>query len=698
MENSRNLPQYSVNDLSQAIQLSSIIENVFCDESLNIFNTLHTPSVTFKNVIIKELIITKSNCDSIIIENSDFLKIIIDIDENKYLKLINLKKINAKELIIKQGELEKLELKNNNIESITFENGKFKYIDFSGSEGYILSENHNSRNFQIENGNYKNFNISNLKASTFSINGGEFENFTFSKLMNIDYYQNKYTKFNSIIKGGKFKNISFFDFYCHNEFEISGGNFINGIQFRGNIIFEKSFIISGGTFEKSLSMSESNTKDNYIKPKGKFFNKFAISSDCKGIILDGANKTTVIFINYLTFSTLPSYTSINNVSIVYLTFDSNDTSSSTVFSISKCKINSIHYSNFNNHGKMTLNSISPLQKHDFHLNNNTFPEISGFTKNIVENIDSKIQFDNSNLGNLEIIACDLRLYKLYINSSKLINIFYTNTQFPDPKNIKPQEYCLTESPKNNIEKLKETCDSIQKGNPLDKIKNYKLLINLLYKTNKVVKIIFPYSEFPNPIHFKCLQKYINTQNTYQPQPNQYSIRMKDVFEQLQTVSIKQGDINQAIIWQAESQNYQIEILRLEKNKLPFWFYENWWILALNKLSNNFRLSYTRGIIFTFVSGLIFYLPYLFVLDKNLEICLNNCNTMEGFIYVLKNYSYLFFEFLNPTHKFELIESKIIYPENSPIYKLCGSIFDFSGRIFVSFGIYQTIQAFRKFGK
>ena len=49
---------------------------------------------------------------------------------------------------------------------------------------------------------------------------------------------------------------------------------------------------------------------------------------------------------------------------------------------------------------------------------------------------------------------------------------------------------------------------------------------------------------------------------------------------------------------------------------------------------------------------------------------------------------LFITFLLPTHNFDFLNTEI----NCSLFYF----FDFLGRIFVSYGIYQTIQAFRKY--
>ncbi|MFL0096033.1 hypothetical protein [Tenacibaculum maritimum] len=52
----------------------------------------------------------------------------------------------------------------------------------------------------------------------------------------------------------------------------------------------------------------------------------------------------------------------------------------------------------------------------------------------------------------------------------------------------------------------------------------------------------------------------------------------------------------------------------------------------------------------------------------------------------------FLNFLNPTHKFNYLGDDFSKYTLSPSFY----IWDFVGRIFVGYGIYQTIQAFRKY--
>lgn len=108
------------------------------------------------------------------------------------------------------------------------------------------------------------------------------------------------------------------------------------------------------------------------------------------------------------------------------------------------------------------------------------------------------------------------------------------------------------------------------------------------------------------------------------------------------------------------------------------------VLFLNRVSNNFGSSYFNGIIFIFIIGWFFF--YLSILQTELyhfSCCISWENIKSG----VKP----FVQFLNPAHSIDYLGT-----ENDIGYKWSFYIFDYLGRTFVGYGIYQTVQAFRKF--
>ena len=108
-------------------------------------------------------------------------------------------------------------------------------------------------------------------------------------------------------------------------------------------------------------------------------------------------------------------------------------------------------------------------------------------------------------------------------------------------------------------------------------------------------------------------------------------------------------------------------------------------LWLGETSNNFGLNWWKGLCFTVIVGLFFYTISLFGIT-NFKYAWGWGATSEAMSDFVKYYC----QFLIPTHKSTYIE----YAETNWLF----SISDFLGRIGVGYGIYQTISAFRKFGK
>jgi len=146
-------------------------------------------------------------------------------------------------------------------------------------------------------------------------------------------------------------------------------------------------------------------------------------------------------------------------------------------------------------------------------------------------------------------------------------------------------------------------------------------------------------------------------------------------------------------------NNKIDALIYHKKEMKAYWKELWkgkwyknipekFILFMNRISNGFGLNWLRGIGFTFIVALLFFIPYLF--------CLRETYFQWGWVdwpsfwdvssQTLKYYV----EFFYAAHKFNFMEQ---YEPNGIAYVL-----DMVGRIFITYGYYQTIQAFRKFGR
>ncbi len=154
--------------------------------------------------------------------------------------------------------------------------------------------------------------------------------------------------------------------------------------------------------------------------------------------------------------------------------------------------------------------------------------------------------------------------------------------------------------------------------------------------------------------------------------------------------IKGSRLISSFLWPLKIVGFPFLILSLlikwldKKFKLREFFIilSDYLIFSLNRYSNNHGTSYWRGIGFTFIVGWFFFYCSLL--------------TTKGFDYtsfdweVCKSYFKYYFDFMNPTHRINYLEA-----ETPGAWSY---LWDFLGRVFISYGIYQTVQAFRKYKK
>jgi len=122
----------------------------------------------------------------------------------------------------------------------------------------------------------------------------------------------------------------------------------------------------------------------------------------------------------------------------------------------------------------------------------------------------------------------------------------------------------------------------------------------------------------------------------------------------------------------------------ERIKRKSEFFNDVWMLRLNTWSNKNGLSWFRGFGFTLIVAIIFFALYnLAVIGFDIEISCWQCweNTIASFV-----------RFINPTRG---LSGDIWINMDSGNG---GTIIDFIAKIFIGYGIYQMIQAFRKHSK
>lgn len=192
---------------------------------------------------------------------------------------------------------------------------------------------------------------------------------------------------------------------------------------------------------------------------------------------------------------------------------------------------------------------------------------------------------------------------------------------------------------------------------------------LEFENTKMTEVFLSESDFPKEVY---RQEHISHRQA------------QLIFGQLNTAYQKQGDTIRALEYQAREVESHFKDLKLRGV-----YNETRLNLCLNRLSNNFGRSWGQGVLFTVIVGFVFF--YLVILvSPDYQFTLEFHTSIRMGIAFLK--------FLNPIRFFD---AEALFQNNGkPLLQLSfGSyIFDFLGRVTVAYGIYQTIQAFRRYGR
>lgn len=166
---------------------------------------------------------------------------------------------------------------------------------------------------------------------------------------------------------------------------------------------------------------------------------------------------------------------------------------------------------------------------------------------------------------------------------------------------------------------------------------------------------------------------------------------RETFRILKQANIQQNNVIESLPYQAlEKKTLLTELLdSLQKPDTVKEWWKSFWdliVLGLNRISNNFGKAPMQGVVYTLTVGALFF--YLNIIQtEKYEMTLSL--SWDVFVDEIPNY----LKFLLPTHGLDYLG-----PEFYTKYEVSNwyYLWDILGRIFVGFGIYQTIQAFRKF--
>jgi uncharacterized protein YjbI with pentapeptide repeats len=192
---------------------------------------------------------------------------------------------------------------------------------------------------------------------------------------------------------------------------------------------------------------------------------------------------------------------------------------------------------------------------------------------------------------------------------------------------------------------------------------------LEFQNSKITEAFFSETEFPKKVLVNGKINFNQAQLT---------------FGQLASAFSKQGDNIRALEYNSREVEAHYNSIKLFS---VFFFRKiNLW---LNLISNNFGRDWVRGGLFSFGIGLVFFCLLLISTEEyKFDIPIIDTKLAPAYL-----------KFMNPLRFFELENLFINTPLEGNI-KL-GSLSylaDFGGRIFVAYGYYQTIQAFRRFGR
>ncbi len=188
--------------------------------------------------------------------------------------------------------------------------------------------------------------------------------------------------------------------------------------------------------------------------------------------------------------------------------------------------------------------------------------------------------------------------------------------------------------------------------------------DVVFESSKISEIYLIGSEMP--------ERIINTQDDF--------TQIKIGYSQLKKAHLNIGDNLQANKYLVkEIQAFKITLKQSSSD------FRDRFILWLNDLSSKHGQDWVRGIHFTWISGILFFIIYVMTLAEKPFIW--GWNGFNNFFYAIKDTLKYYPEFLYPGHSFSFMSSDY---QGWPI------VIDMIARIVIGYGIYQTLQAFRKF--
>jgi len=293
--------------------------------------------------------------------------------------------------------------------------------------------------------------------------------------------------------------------------------------------------------------------------------------------------------------------------------------------------------------------------------------INSLTFDTIIKSDSAIYLQNFNLNQLEFTENFKNEGTFSISQVKATNTIHHSDNDKAPINL-PSQLSFYKSDMGTAIFLDTLFDSFDK---------------IVLHRSKLNNISTSHGHFP--LKTKHPHKIFSDKVEEENEPVQYltdNTELAETYNHLQLAMQKQGNRTWAFKYYAEYMEWYRREQKEKKNCAQFI------TLSLNKISTNYGASWIRSFLLTLALGLIFFFAYIMFLP----------DIKVGFDYLtwphikesIAYFSRYYFDFIIPTHKIDFIKE---YDAG-----FWSALIDIVSRIFVGYLIYQTIAAFRQFGK
>ncbi|HXS60203.1 MAG TPA: hypothetical protein VN703_05265 [Candidatus Sulfopaludibacter sp.] len=203
----------------------------------------------------------------------------------------------------------------------------------------------------------------------------------------------------------------------------------------------------------------------------------------------------------------------------------------------------------------------------------------------------------------------------------------------------------------------------------------------VFLNSKMLEVFVADTTFPNK---NQIQSDFKLSSNHKLNKRNLLNQQRLALSQFKKVYEGQGDIVKATEYHASELDAYRDLLKeVEPNNFKEWCNKSGELinLWLNKHSSYYGNNWLRAVAWTLMLNTILFTCYCWALGFRL-------GTNSSVFWQLSSYS---LEFLNPLRKADFLSS-IARPTNG------GRIIDYISRIIIAYFVYQTIQAFRKYGK